>query len=147
MLNQKDEELRGKASFKEKADKEKKKIEETHKKIIYSSINLLNKICFQWKNSLVIIMSRQYSKYSKRTVQSTMTTAPQTINRNWRVLWRKEREMMIRRTKLKQISNQKEAILKWHHRSFRDSISVCSVEWNTTYSIMLVEHNMQHQKR
>ena len=69
VLNQKDEELRGRGSFKEKADKEKKKIEETHKKITYSSINLLNKICFRWKNSLVIIMSRQYSKYSKRTVR------------------------------------------------------------------------------
>ena len=84
MLNQKNEELRGrvKASFKEKADKEKKKIEETHKKITYSAINLLNKICFRWKNSFVIIMSRQYSKYSKQTVQSNMTIAPQTINRN-----------------------------------------------------------------
>ena len=67
-------------------------------------------------------------KIFKTNSASTMIIAPQTINRNWRYLWRKEREMMIRRKKLKQISNQKEAILKRYHRSFWDSISVCSVE-------------------
>ena len=65
----KSEDLTGrvKASSKEKTEKEKKKIEETYRKLHHSSINLLNKICFRWKNFLVILMSRQYSKYSKRT--------------------------------------------------------------------------------
>ena len=84
----KSEKLRGrvKASSKEKADREKKKIEETYKKtaslMMDESINLLNKTCFWWKNSLVIIMNRQYSKYLKQTMQSTITITFQTISRN-----------------------------------------------------------------
>ena len=35
------------------------------RKLHHSPINLLNKICFRWRKSLVIIMKRQYSKYSK----------------------------------------------------------------------------------
>ena len=53
------------ASSKEKTDKEKKKTEKTYKKIVSLIINVLNKICFRWKNFLVIIMKRQYSTYSK----------------------------------------------------------------------------------
>ena len=89
------EELRGrvKASSKEKADKEKNKIEETYKKLHHSFINLLNKICFRWKNYLVIIMKRQYSKDSKRIMQSTFTIASQIIRTNWRDLWRKENRL------------------------------------------------------
>ena len=84
----KSEKLTGrvKASSKEKADKEKKKIEETYKKtaslMMDESINLLNKTCFRWKNSLVIIMNRQYSKYLEQTMQSTITITFQTISRN-----------------------------------------------------------------
>ena len=103
------------ASSKEKTEKEKKrkqtkarrKLKKLTRKLYHSSINLLNKICFRWKNSLVIIMKRQYSTYSNWTMQSTIKIASQTISRNWRDLWRKEREIMIRRKKLKRISDLK----------------------------------------
>ena len=122
------------ASSKEKTDKEKKRKQTTRRrklknltrKLYHSSINLLNKICFRWKNFLVIIMKRQYSTYSKWIMQSTITIVSQTISRNWRDLWRKEREIMRRRKKANERS--KEAISKRHHRSFWESISVCSVE-------------------
>ena len=113
------------ASSKEKTDKEKKKTEKTYKKIVSLIINVLNKICFRWKNFLVIIMKRQYSTYSKWTMQSTIIIASQTISRNWRDLWRKEREIMRRRKKANKQSE--ESISKRHHRSFWESISVCSV--------------------
>ena len=81
----KSKELRGrvKASSKEKAEKEKKKIEETYKKIA-SLIHRLAKqvFFFWWKNSLVITINRQNSKYSKQTIQSTITILSQTISRN-----------------------------------------------------------------
>ena len=103
------------ASSKEKTEKEKKrkqtkarrKLKKLTRKLYHSSINLLNKIYFRWKNSLVIIMKRQYSTYSNWTMQSTIKIASQTISRNWRDLWRKEREIMIRRKKLKRISDLK----------------------------------------
>ena len=103
------------ASSKEKTDKEKKrkqtkarrKLKKLTRKLYHSSINLQNKICFRWKNSLVIIMKRQYSTYSKWTMQSTIKIASPTISRNWRDLWKKEREIMIRRKKLKRISDLK----------------------------------------
>ena len=103
------------ASSKEKTEKEKKrkqtkarrKLKKLTRKLYHSSINLLNKICFRWKNSLVIIMKRQYSTYSKWTMQSTIKIASPTISRNWRDLWKKEREIMIRRKKLKRISDLK----------------------------------------
>ena len=114
------------ASSKEKTDKEKKKTEKTYKKIVSLIINVLNKICFRWKNFLVIIMKRQYSTYSKWIMQSTITIVSQTISRNWTDLWRREREIMRRRKKANERS--KEAISKRHHRSFWESISVCSVE-------------------
>ena len=124
----KSEELRErvKASSKEKA--ERRKLKKLTRKLHHSSINLLNKIYFRWKNSLVKIMNKQYSKYLKQTMQSTITIVFQTIGRNWRDVWRKEREMMISRKKLKRISDLKEAMSKRHHRSFWESISVCSVE-------------------
>ena len=54
------------ASSKEKTEKEKKrkqtkarrKLKKLTRKLYHSSINLLNKTCFRWKNSLVIIMKR-----------------------------------------------------------------------------------------
>ena len=150
MINQKvknsEEEL--KYHSKRKQTKRRRKLKKLTRNLHHSSINLLNKICFRWKNSLVIIMSRKYSKYSKPTMQSTITIASQTISRNWRDLWRKEKEMMIRRKKLKRISDGIEVISKRHHRSFWESISVCSVEQPMMWAIyVLVEHNMQYQKR
>ena len=66
---------------KKKQTKKIKKLKKLTRKLHYSSINLLDKICFWWKN-LVIIINRQYSKYSKRTMQSINTIASQTISRN-----------------------------------------------------------------
>ena len=77
---------------KRKQTNRRRKLKKFTRKLHHSSINLLNKICFRWRNSLVIITNRQYSKYSKRTMQSTITVASQTISRNWRDLWRKERD-------------------------------------------------------
>ena len=48
-------------------------------------------------------------------MQSTIPIASQTISRNLRDHWRKEREMMKRRKKLKQRTDVKEAISKRHH--------------------------------
>ena len=76
---------------KRKQTKRRRKLKKLTRKLYHSSINLLNKICFWWKNYLVIIMNRQYSKYSKRTMQSTITIASQTVSRNWRNLLWKER--------------------------------------------------------
>ena len=58
--------LRGRVivSSKEKSDKEKKKMKKLTRKLYHSSINLLNKIYFRWKSSLVIIMNRKYLEYS-----------------------------------------------------------------------------------
>ena len=67
--------LRGRVivSSKEKSDKEKKKMKKLTRKLYHSSINLLNKIYFRWKSSLVIIMNRKYLEYSNWTMQSTVT--------------------------------------------------------------------------
>ena len=83
--------------LKRKQTKKRRKLKKLTRKFHHSSINLLNKICFRWKYYLVMIMKRQYSKYSTRAMQSSITIVSQTINRNWRDLWRKEREIMVRR--------------------------------------------------
>ena len=76
---------------KRKQTKRRRKLKKLTRKLYHSFINLLSKMCFWWKNYLVIIMNRQYSKYSKRTMQSTITIASQTVSRNWRNLLWKER--------------------------------------------------------
>ena len=40
-------------------------------------------------------MNKQYSKYSKEAMQSIITIVFQTTSRNWRDLWKKEREKMV----------------------------------------------------
>ena len=43
---------------KRKQTKRRRRLKKLTRKLYHSSINLLNKTCFRWKNSLVIIMKR-----------------------------------------------------------------------------------------
>ena len=43
---------------KRKQTKRRRRLKKLARKLYHSSINLLNKTCFRWKNSLVIIMKR-----------------------------------------------------------------------------------------
>ena len=96
-------ELRGtvKASSKEKADKEKKEIEETYKK----TVSLIHQLAkqdlflvekFSWhinEQTILEIFKADNAVYYHNCISN--------YQQNWRDLWRKEREMMIRRKKLK----------------------------------------------
>ena len=96
-------ELRGtvKASSKEKADKEKKEIEETYKK----TVSLIHQLAkqdlflvekFSWhinEQTILEIFKADNAVYYHNCISN--------YQQNWRDLWRKEREMMIRRKMLK----------------------------------------------
>ena len=125
----KSEEVRGrvKVSFKEKADKEKKKTEETYKKFT-SLIHQLAKqdlfpaekfSCDNNEQTILEIFKANNAVYHHNCISNNQQKLKRSL--------RKEREMMmVRRKKPKQISNLKEAISKRHHRSFWES-SRCKV--------------------
>ena len=125
----KSEELIGRVnpSCEEKADKEKKKPKETYKKIASLIHQLAIQDSFSVENFSCDNNEQTILEIVKANNAVSIIIASQTISRNRRDLWRKEREMMIREKKLKRINDLKEVISKIHHRSFWEGISVCSV--------------------
>ena len=120
---------RVKSSSKEKTDKENKKVEETCQKIAslihqLAKQNLFSMAKFSCDNNEQTVL--EMFKVNKAVYHhNCVSNNQQKLKRS---LEERKRGNMIRRKKLKRISNVKEAISKRHHRSFWESLSVCSVE-------------------
>ena len=126
----KSEELRGrvKASSKEKADKEKEKIEETYKKITPFIHQLAKQdlfsvekcSCDNNEQTILEILKVNNAVYYNNCVSNNQQKLKRSLEK------RKRGDDKKKETKTK--SYLKEAISKRHHRSFWAGISVCSVE-------------------